>query len=177
MTITCWIGIGIPFRPCQGTYGSFSGSVPPIKTSKYQTIKTLQDLQRSIDQKQIDIESSTACYFDLDPKTGVFYRDQQDCVIWKLTENGQVDAITEDNEVIECVADSLPEFLNRIEIENHIWFQCDQYCDLSVKETISEKEEIWSFIQHNLDQDCIEYLKFYKDSFDATHIVKTQSDV
>jgi hypothetical protein len=120
MSQRCWVGFELPFRPCSGTYEVYTDPLPSIDTSQYQSIKNLQDLRSRLDS--IDFESATACYFDINESTGVFYRDQQDCIIWKLID-GQVVAYESDGETrIGVVADSLPEFLARLRIENHIWF-------------------------------------------------------
>ena len=101
-----WIGFQLPYRACQGTYDVYSQQ-PPVNSTPYSkvTLDNLECLKES--------RSPTACY--VDREGDVFYRDQQDCVLWKLIE-GKVYADD------DLVADSLAEFCARVILENRIWF-------------------------------------------------------
>ena len=151
--IECWIGINLPFRPCDGTYQQFEGHLlPPINTTKYDTIRSLQDLLKN--EAMLHFKSVTACYIDVDLKTGQFYRDQQDCVIWKFIE-GHVVAYDGSDQKIGIVANSLAEFFARVELENRIWFQVPG--DLRW----SHEPVTLSKLRTYVDDDGYEYLTFY----------------
>lgn len=83
---------------------------------QFADIKTVSNVQQNLEFLERTIRSPTACYFDPCPDTGVFYCDQQGCVIWKLGKDGRVYG----NE--HYVADSIPEFLTRVHFENELWY-------------------------------------------------------
>lgn len=58
-----------------------------IKES-FKNIKTLTDLENNLNIIQSDWYSPTACYFDIDHISTIFYRDQQDCVLWAYDDTG-----------------------------------------------------------------------------------------
>jgi hypothetical protein len=64
----CWIGIGIPFRKCQGTYCQFDGPLPAINISKYHLIKTFNDIENH--QELFSFPSVTSCYIDVNHQNG-----------------------------------------------------------------------------------------------------------
>lgn len=85
-------------------------------------IKTFEDLQNNLEYLEEDNCSVTACYYDLNEETGVFYSDQQGCVVWALDKQGRVFVHDDNNPyVITYVAKTLPEFLIRIKYENSKW--------------------------------------------------------
>lgn len=119
--MTTWIGISLPGRPLDATYGQWSyQSLPPIEIDpQFQEITTLDQLIQSLSLLRTIISSPTACYFQVDLADRTFYRDQQDCVIWALNSQGQVYL---DGDPHAIVALSLPEFLTRVHLENTIWW-------------------------------------------------------
>jgi hypothetical protein len=78
-----WIGIGSG-RLEDGTYGSYEHSKDYPISKEFESIRTLDDLEKKLPQLNKCWNSPTACYFEIDRKTGIFYRDQQDCVLWAL---------------------------------------------------------------------------------------------
>jgi hypothetical protein len=100
------------------------------------------------------IHSPTACYFDTDcdKKNNVFYVDQQGCVIWHLLPNGEV-ASLQDGVI---VANSLPEFLSRLQMENNIWNKIPTV-SMTFFTTPSPTDEQLS----TLTPDEMEYVNFY----------------
>jgi hypothetical protein len=150
-----WIGVGgLPVRSKEGDFSTYSvfqyDSLPPITTLQmFDDINNLEDLKKALPnlEKQIPqlFDSPTSCYFDLDgEEPGVFFRDQQDCVIWCWDEKtGQVF----DSGSGYAVAASLSEFLTRIVLENVAWHISHGY-----KVHISE----------NLDEQVHTYLKHYE---------------
>ena len=104
-----WIGVGNSFDLNSGTY-EIQKSEKDVKIlSLFENIKTLKDIEDNLDYLYEHIESPTSCYFDVDKSSGLFYCDQQGCVLWYLKKDGKV--YTDDNVM---VADSLPEFLSHI---------------------------------------------------------------
>lgn len=156
-TVDGWVGFELPFRECDGTYQFYKGELPPVDTTKYQSIKTLQDV---VDHHELlSIDSATACYIDVDFKTGQFYRDQQDCVIWKIDQDtGHVVACVDDNCKIGVVANNLAEFFARVNIENVIWNACSSIDTWSIS---TERDLLWSAISRRLNPSCLEYLSYY----------------
>ncbi|AYV75500.1 MAG: hypothetical protein Terrestrivirus2_8 [Terrestrivirus sp.] len=129
-----WYGIGgIYNNNREGTYQLFNYNDLPKLTNndvfndikEFNDIKTFDDLEKNIDMLSQTINSPTLCYFDLNRETGVFYRDQQDCVIWALSkENNQVYVYDygEFPYKVRYVAKSLPEFLTRIKYESRMFY-------------------------------------------------------
>lgn len=83
----------------------------------FSSFLTLGDIDARLDALQSDWNSPTGCYFEIDPVTGSFYRDQQDCIVWSLDSQGRVVA----NRQI-LVAQSLPEFLTHVRDDNQAWY-------------------------------------------------------
>jgi hypothetical protein len=134
-----------------GTYQTYVGQLPEVDCTKYASIKSLEDLVEHNDL--INFGSCTACYLDVNLRNKIFYRDQQDCVIWKFESPNVVAYYDVDYGIdkwrrVGIVANSLAEFLARIEIENTIWFVCDDCND-------------WNLLQNKLNEKCLKYLEFY----------------
>eukprot|EP00164_Ancoracysta_twista_P002496 GFYU01003321.1.p1 GENE.GFYU01003321.1~~GFYU01003321.1.p1 ORF type:complete len:200 (-),score=32.08 GFYU01003321.1:164-763(-) len=111
-----WVGFSIPYRLADGTYGVFS-SVPPVEIyPEVKDITSLQELQEHLPTISRMFHSPTSCYFEIDSEEKTFFHDQQDCVVWRLRDDGKVDTTSG-----LVVADSLPEFLSRVIIESRIW--------------------------------------------------------
>lgn len=117
-----WWGFEIPFRKCHGTYNRYTyDSLPPVQIKKeYENIELPEQLRRALPQLKKTtpqlFNSPTACFFKFGVK-GLFYCDQQGCILWyvdKETKRVHTDDAT-------IVAKSLPEFLTRIEMENALW--------------------------------------------------------
>ncbi len=122
-----WVGVDLPFRFTSGTYGTWLyDTLPPCpdkhKYSKYINIDQLDD-------DDIITESPTACYFDTSYGKNVFYRDQQDCVLWCLDSEGVY--LHGDK---SYVAHSLSEFLWRIDVENKCWYKRIKDYELVLKD-------------------------------------------
>lgn len=120
-TIKEWWGFELPFRKCDGTYRLYSAETMPDlfgMTNPYENIKTLNDLSAKLEEIDEKWKSPTASYFEIDTSEGIFYLDQQGCVIWKLNDKGQVMTTYG-----QLVAEDLPEFLYRMDIENSIFYK------------------------------------------------------
>lgn len=107
----CWVGV---------SRGNEKGTYTKRPYTKHHTdlrfagINNLFDLELKLEKIYKYIHSPTCCYFDIDHETGVFYHDQQDCVIW-MYKDGKVCLLENDPELkIEYVAESLPEFLTHV---------------------------------------------------------------
>lgn len=171
----CWWGGSLKNRPCVYTYLKYKYSqVPPNITipAELAEIKTLEDLEVALPALKENLNlaflflSPTCCYFDIsktDP--GLFYRDQQDCVLWYLDENTGYVMDHRGN----YVAKSLSEFLSRICLENACWFFSEgkdtSYCKritkgLSEKILNSSSEELFS---PSLKREIRAYEQFYKN--------------
>jgi hypothetical protein len=114
-----WMFISIPNRPVAflSTYGQWDyDKQPKIEIDEdVKKFKTFTDIVKY--QKELPkFDSPTSCYFKI---TGdcAFYRDQQDCIVWKANSSGQVKTIQ------GIVANSIPEFLTRIRLESSIWYK------------------------------------------------------
>ena len=141
-----WIGVDLPGRPTDQTYGVWSySSLPPIKIPQiFKHIQTLDDIKKYQSNLIELIPSPTDCYFKIEPSSNAFYYDQQDCVIWFLHSSGFVYV---NNNPREIVASSLPEFLARIAMEGMLWF----------KSNLSDDQVIF-------DSDETTYLQYLKQS-------------
>ena len=148
-----WIGVGgLPGRSKPGDFSTYSvftyDTLPPVTTPQmFDDVTTLAELKKVLPKwkKQIPqlFNSPTACYFDFaGDEPGVFFRDQQDCVVWCLDEKT--------GEVFDagsgyCVASSLAEFLTRILLENVAWHQLHGY---AVKVSENLDEQVHTYLKH-----------------------------
>lgn len=121
---TLWIGSGLRNRPTSmfATYGMFDyNKQPPVTIrDKFKDLKTIDDLEANQDWLDSILKSPTACYIEIDRENHIFFRDQQDCVLWTVhPKTGAVHILNQDKTM---VAHSVPEFLTRVFIENEIWY-------------------------------------------------------
>lgn len=119
-----WIWVGFNQNPkTLATYSTDEYKEHSIN-EKFKNIKSLDDVTEEIDDI---IDSVTSCYVSVDKKTGEFYRDQQDCIIWKFDEsNGQVyfDGIKKEK---IYVAKSLAEFFSHVYDDCIEWHNINNY--------------------------------------------------
>ncbi len=118
-----WIGIEIPpWRLGNQTYTKCKyEDLPHVDESEYKEIVDLEKLADFLHVIKNDHPlktSPTSCFFEIDRNSGLFYSDQQGCVVWVLDLDGTV--ITSNG---DYVAKTLPEFLARIAMENSIWYK------------------------------------------------------
>ena len=113
-----WVGIVNPFDLNSGTYEIKKSDKSHVIDSVFENIKTLNDIRENLSLLKSKIRSPTSCYFNIDEKSGIFYHDQQGCVLWLLKKDGKV--YTDENLL---VADSLPEFLSHIFSESREFYQ------------------------------------------------------
>lgn len=117
-----WYGIG---KPNEGTYISQPYIKHPINPL-FRNITDLTLIKENILILNELIRSPTACYFDI--YKNIFYRDQQDCIIWALDEKGRVYIHNDDQPyTIIYVADSLPEFLSHIYDDCNSWYEFNRH--------------------------------------------------
>jgi hypothetical protein len=148
-----WIGVGnLPGRSKEGDFSTYSvfeyDSLPPITTLQmFEDITNLEDLKKALPnlEKQIPhlFDSPTSCYFDCEgDEPGVFFRDQQDCVVWCWDEKtGEVF----DSGSGYAVATSLSEFLTRIVLENVAWHVSHGY-KLQISENL--EKQVHTYLKH-----------------------------
>lgn len=117
---TKWTYIPIPHRDAGlfTTYKTWNYSdMPEVEIFEpFKKFVTVQDIQENLLILHNVIRSPTSCYFSVEGN--VFYRDQQDCIIWSY--DSEKGVYTDNGDI---VAKSIPEFLTRIYIENCIWFK------------------------------------------------------
>ncbi len=92
---------------------SWTGLELDVKETPWETFVANQNLQKFVN-------SPTACYVDIFEQNGktIFYRDQQDCIIWFLDpESGKVYSTSDKGPV----ADDVEEFWVRQYIEATLW--------------------------------------------------------
>ena len=131
-----WIYCGIPFRPVKGTYSYFRyDTLPPVNTDAFAHLGTLADVQANAEQLDDTLRSPTACYVRVNEDSRIFYRDQQDCVLWRFRPDIGVYVTDGDEDIknqgdggdVLCgytvVASSIAEFFARCAMENGIWFK------------------------------------------------------
>jgi hypothetical protein len=90
-------------------------------------IKTPADLQEVL--KTLEHRGSpTSCYFEFDNNDPIFYRDQQDCILWAFdAETGKVYIHDEsDTSTRVFVAKDLKSFVSRIFDENAKWWEINK---------------------------------------------------
>lgn len=110
-----WIWIGMGQQSTYSHHEYIEHKINPL----FENIRTLDDVNTSISYLYKHIRSPTACYFDID--NDIFYRDQQDCVIWALNKDGRVYIKDDDPYTISYVAKSIPEFLSHIYDDTIDW--------------------------------------------------------
>jgi len=123
-----WKWVGVSSSNEFGTYNTRDYIAHPIKNT-YKNIHTISDLKSFLQgcpEDAMILTSPTSCYFDFD-NGPVFYRDQQDCVVWALDDvSGRVYIPPdEDNQSRRYVAANLGEFLSHIEDDHAYWFNND----------------------------------------------------
>jgi len=94
---------------------SWSGLEVNVKDTPWDTFKANENLHRLV-------QSPTACYVDFSEYEGktVFYRNQQDCIIWSIDPNtGKVYS----NAREDPIPDDVEEFWLRQHIESILWFK------------------------------------------------------
>jgi len=182
--VQMWIGIGIPFRPCGGTYGVYDLTKWPLPTIAiepfFENINTLHDIKHNEKALNKYIYSATSCYVKCG-KNEEFYFDQQGCVIWHY--NPFIGVYTMDIHKDEktIVAKTISEFFSRIHMENCIWSKvmyaeiCNdsnilQFCRESVNtmfsasaEWMNHIEDIWILLKTILTQNQIVYMMPFYD--------------
>jgi hypothetical protein len=87
---------------------------------RFAHIKSLDDVEKYENYINTTINSPTWCYVHVDKKEGIFYRDQQDCVIWQLDKKtGYVKSYGQEE---KFVAKSIPEFLSHVFSDSQTWY-------------------------------------------------------
>lgn len=163
-----WIGLELPFRVLhenfkiskdrfQFTYGIFSWeTLPPLgQCHCYSHINTLDDLLHS---KPIVIQSPTSCFFDLNGC--IFYRDLENYVYWTWDERWGVLACLPNNTKY-VVADTVGDFLKRMELEFQLWYAAYSTC---CKWEGIKKRQAWLTLKFQ-KKELQEYMQHYKDIF------------
>lgn len=112
-----WIGVNFDFNKFT-TYSTTPYKEHPINPL-FENIKNISDIQSNISHLRELIKSVTSCYFDFNDD--IFYRDQQDCVIWAHdSKTGGVYIYDNNDKNIKTyVAKSIPEFLSHIYDDNN----------------------------------------------------------
>ena len=166
-----WTYIGLPFRPAYGTYDTWEDlpTVPKTELAKFEKIKTIRDLQDNLTYVKIAIGTSvTACYFNF-LEEDMFYRDQQDCVVWYFNESIGVYYLQGEGQMM-VVSSTLAEFLARISLENRIWKKSAKthfhllHGPYDKSEKIDKVKE-WTALSKLLADEELEYLQVYYDKF------------
>jgi hypothetical protein len=136
-----------------GTYKCYEYSkMPKIEISdKFAKYKSINDINDNFDELNETLNSPTACYFEvtkLNSGDNIFMRDQQDCLLWALHNDGFVYIYEgEDEGITNVVAGSLAEFLSRIYLENVLWYKTYMTKDKKLNEV--EKKYIADFKELN----------------------------
>jgi hypothetical protein len=124
----------------------------------FNNIKTMVDLKNNLNTIKNKFISPVSGHFEFDGE--IFYRDQQDCVMWALnSETGQVYVINIGDTKLQLVANSLPEFLKRIYLENQAWFYI-------YEEEVIEPETISYFKELRKNLNLSEKPKSYRELID-----------
>jgi hypothetical protein len=140
-----WYGIKLPGREADQLYQTLCyASLPSIKIyADYADIHTIDDLKVEfsddmlVDRPRLSRRfNGWPCHFDVNKETGVFYRDQQDCVVWSLGDDLAVYA--DDG---KCVANTLPEFLSRLKIEGDIFTKTMAYYGRSYDPLTADEQD------------------------------------
>ncbi|KAJ3302284.1 hypothetical protein HDV03_005166 [Kappamyces sp. JEL0829] len=161
---------------------------PQAVTSEFVTLMSSKELQNQI-------PSCTACYFDLgraithvpglNIEVLLFYRDQQDCLLWYLIMTGEhegqvlgtpflfeeINDWEKYNEKVlyrhsKIVSTSFTEFIYRTWIENHLWFAENEGGGVSLEDVPADGEV---YGQAFIDQECRWYLKECKAVADSSN--------
>ena len=139
--VCVWIGVELPGRPCMGgTYTVYDyNKQPPVKVlDELKDVTTVDGIRKWMDANTETLafvkQSPTACFFDLSTnptythhpgdQSYVFFRDQQDCVVWFVEEKtGRVHIEDRHSKPRAYVAQSVGEFICRLALENSIWYK------------------------------------------------------
>ncbi len=139
-----WLGLGIVYG---NTYTDYSlveyDKIPPIGEFDlhFEEYKTFDDICENIEDLNDEIPSPIGNYFDCDDEDNIFYVDPEDDNINWFVEDNYV-FVTCKNQVYQ-VADSIAEFLTRLEIENNIYLNI-----FDKKNTLTSKEKRYSKLIH-----------------------------
>ncbi len=123
--VWAWYGIGSVYDDPFSTYTKVDYCEQDFHIwPELADIKTPADLQEVL--KTLEHRGSpTSCHFEFDNNDPVFYRDQQDCILWAFdAETGRVYIHDEsDTSTRVFVAKDLKSFVSRIFDENADWWE------------------------------------------------------
>ena len=160
--MSVWYGNRLPFRDTVGNYERWPyETLPPCpKEHEFTRFRTISDLKEEYQKKDccLPMNSPNSAYFDFDDERNIFYRDQQDCVIWCLDDKGVY--IYGTNKVY--VAQSLGEFLWRIRVEDACWYR------YRYTEIFDERELIHGRVSLDLNDECDQYINHYFNLYKKT---------
>jgi len=122
-----WFGVNIDKTKFQ-TYDEVEYKEHPINRM-FKDIETLADIKKNLKFLCQTIYSPTSSYFNVDENTKIFYRDQQDCILWAFDEEtGYVYVYDyEDITTRQYCAKSLAEFISHIYDDALDWFEQKGY--------------------------------------------------
>ena len=183
-----WIYFGLPFRAAFGTYRQFDWvpDLPPEETKLFSHLISLVDVE--IEKEWLDhiLQSPTSCHVQVDFVSGVFYRDQQDCVLWAFdpldvggvyvyeppnTPSGGASSDEDDFDDHQpppmTVATTLAEFFGRIHLENRLWHKIascshpDAFASHSSlgKTPLTDPHGLWTAFSASLAESELTYAK------------------
>lgn len=141
-----WWGIELPGRGATATYRFWPyDCIPKIEIKQeYKDITNIDQLtdfiQNSTDTALFYSPTAYELNRNATTKPAVSYSDRQKCILWCLDEKGRV--IT-DSDIL--VAETLPEFLTRVEIEGSIWLKTNITRD---KLTLEEEKYLDFYPDH-----------------------------
>ena len=171
-----WINHGLPFRPSGMAYGIFSktaGGMPPLEDSeieKFARFKTARDLADAQESKEMPFLGPNPVgmewTFDIrgmmiSCAPNLFVHDWAYDLSWSEA-NGKVFCCG------MVVAESLPEFLARLRIENDIWWSLAQNddADLCTARTMEPEAapRFWARLERYMPPRSIAYLRALYES-------------
>ncbi len=182
-----WVGISLPFRDINGNYSRWPyEALPPCPEEhefvRFQTIEDVKEEYKKDKACCLPMNSPNAAYFDFDDDDEprhIFYRDQQDCVIWCLDSNGVylfdrkediTERLTSSMDRI-YVAKSLGEFLWRIKVEDACWFRYRSGNELD------ERDLIYGKMAWDPKDDCERYIDHYLQLYKKTRTYLLSADL
>lgn len=155
-----WVGLSLPGRPVGGTYGTWPLESLPSLANLENPFAHITEPGPALDAIVSRFQSPTDCYFDTDDSEGTFYRDSQDCVLWKFDSE-----VFYETETGRQNLGPLPQFLHRIWIENEYWWHAQT---LTFQMDILNRKSITT-IPESMDAGIGVYLKHYAKMYSDTY--------
>ena len=156
MATHVWVWHGIPFRPSRKCYGRFDylGLPQYLDVSPFIDFRTVDDVRdREMSPRRMPSPGFTEWAF---PFRGVFMADRREGLYWQVDSIGRVIVIPD----YKVAAESLPEFLTRVDMEDSIWWAVEEEGGWEVCDD-PDPDHVWEELVRYMSKAQLDYLQPY----------------